>query len=202
MSVFDRDISIAMMRESLDSIPQFALCEGYSCTWYEHGNDTAWVRINGAADVHNTITRELFEREFGVDERMLHERMCFLRDDRSGRLIGTATAWSNPDYRGASWGRLHWVAIEPEFQGRGLAKPMLTVVCNRLGDLGHGQAYLVTATVRFPAIMLYWMFGFRPQIRNDREKEVWDEILPRIKTGNRKSHPLSLPAPDERSEVR
>ena len=63
---------------------------------------------------------------------------------------GTTTAWYNEDYRGLPFGRVHWVAIVPEMQGRGLAKPIMSAVCHRLRELGHGRAYLTTTTVRIP----------------------------------------------------
>jgi ribosomal protein S18 acetylase RimI-like enzyme len=73
-------------------------------------------------------------------------------------------------------GRVHWVAILPAFQGRGLAKPLLTAVCLRLRELGHTSAYLSTSAARIPALNLYRQFGFAPVIRDEMERAVWQEI--------------------------
>ena len=74
------------------------------------------------------------------------------------------------------------MAIIPSMQGRGLAKPLLTVVCNRLRDLHHQRAYLITGTARIPAIKLYLKFGFVPDIQSEQDAEAWRSI--QAKLGN------------------
>jgi GNAT superfamily N-acetyltransferase len=109
----------------------------------------------------------------------LPERQLFLLDCE-GVAVGTATAWFNNDYRGEKCGRIHWVAIVPEHQGRGLSKPLLSAACRRLEELGHHKAYLVTSSVRIPAISLYLRFGFAPDVRSDEDKKVWNEIMEHV----------------------
>lgn len=72
--------------------------------------------------------------------------------------------------------RVHWVAIAPCAQGRGLAKPLMTNICRRLRDLGHQRAYLTTAPERIVAINLYLKFGFVPVFKGETERAVWQEI--------------------------
>ena len=62
----------------------------------------------------------------------------------------------------------------------GLAKPLMTVVCNRLRELGHQRAYLTTATIRIPAIRLYLKFGFRPDIQNEQDRQAWRRLQEKI----------------------
>jgi GNAT superfamily N-acetyltransferase len=57
---------------------------------------------------------------------------------------------------------VHWLAVLPAFQGRGLGKALMTVVCQRLRDLGHQRACLSTLIARGAALELYRQFGFRP----------------------------------------
>jgi len=93
-------------------------------------------------------------------------------------------AWPLPDGRGSEgqrYGRVHWVAIVPEMQGKGLSKPMLSVVLDRLRELGHGRAYLTTNTVRTAAINLYLKFGFAPDIRAPHEVGAWRDVRAQIK---------------------
>jgi len=78
---------------------------------------------------------------------------------------------------GTLWGRVHWMAMLPEVQGRGLGKALLTAICQRLRELGHERAYLHTSAARLPAIRLYLKFGFEPVIRNDGEAAAWEKIL-------------------------
>jgi len=164
-----------MVREDLRDIPTFSLPEPYSLRWYRPGDEEAWVIIQRRADEYNEITLALFAEAFGEGRGELPLRQCFLCD-AEGAPIGTATAWFNRDYYGRGYGRLHWVAILPEWQGRGLAKPLLTAVCKRMRELGPNRAYLTTATVRPPAVSLYFRFGFLPEIRDDVDREAWLEF--------------------------
>jgi GNAT superfamily N-acetyltransferase len=93
-----------------------------------------------------------------------------------GAPIGTATAWFDKQYRGQEWGRLHWVAILPAWQGRGLGRPLLSVACARLQALHPDRAYLRTAPQRLAAIHLYLAFGFVPAIRTREDAQSWERI--------------------------
>jgi GNAT superfamily N-acetyltransferase len=86
-------------------------------------------------------------------------------------------AGSTMAFLAARSGRVHWMAILPEFQGRGLGKALLSTICHRLRELGHERAYLHTSAARIPAIKLYLKFGFEPMIRNAEERAVWKEVL-------------------------
>lgn len=163
---------VQMVRDHLENIPDFAPPEAFALRWYQPGDEQHWRRIHLAADLHNDITPGLFAQQFGNDARVLAERQAYLLDP-SGQPIGTATAWFNADFAGARFGRVHWLAVLPGFQGRGLSKPLMTAVCTRLRELGHDRAYLSTATVCVPAIRLYHQFGFVPLIRNEADAARW-----------------------------
>lgn len=166
---------VRMVRYSLDDVPEFAVPAGFSLRWHETGDVANWLCIWQAAEAYQAITPDRFEREFGRDPACWRERQCFLCDS-SGAAVGTATAWFDDDYFGQRFGRVHWVAVRPPFQGRGLAKPLLSATCRRLRELGHDRAYLVTETVRLPAIRLYGKFGFRPDIRGEEDLSHWRDL--------------------------
>jgi GNAT superfamily N-acetyltransferase len=69
----------------------------------------------------------------------------------------------------------------PSYQGRGLSKPLLSIVCERMRDLGHDKAMLSTSTARPVAVNLYLHFGFRPLIRHDTDRANWDALGPFLK---------------------
>jgi GNAT superfamily N-acetyltransferase len=168
-------ISISMIREELDGIPNHTLPHAFSLKWYQPGDEQCWLRIQQSADRYNQINLGLFRQQFGDDAETLGRRQCFILNGE-GRSIGTATAWFDLNYRGQEWGRVHWVAIVPEMQGQGLAKPLMTVVCQRLRKLGHERACLTTAPERIPAVNLYLKFGFVPEVRSPVELRAWKEI--------------------------
>ncbi len=177
-------IDIKMVRENLDDIPEYSLPAGYSIRWYQPGYEKHWQAVQSLADEYTRITSSLFEEQFGTDTQLLSERQCFLCDSKDN-IIGTATAWlDNPG--GKSLGRIHWLAIIPQQQGKGLAKPLLAIICRRLKELEHGKIYLTTQTVRIPAINLYVKFGFVPEIDSDRDREIWEKLRKHLK------YPLSF----------
>ena len=173
------NVHVRMDIDSLDSMPEQAAPEGFRFRMYAPGDIDAWVEIYRAADRFNTITPELFRNDFGGDESVIARRMLFLVDAKSGAVAGTSTAWHDPGSDPAL-GRVHWVAIRPELQGRGLGKLLLARTLQLLKQLGHSRAYLITSTARIPAISMYLKFGFYPVARTNEEAEAWRTIVPEI----------------------
>lgn len=167
--------AVTMIRDHLNDIPRHTLSGGYSIRWYRDGDEVHWVDIQSRADRYNQIDMTLFKRSFGYPKPYLANRQCYLLDD-SNETIGTATAWYNKDYHGLRYGRIHWLAIIPEMQGLGLAKSLMSVICNRLLQLGHWQTYLKTAPIRLNAIALYLKFGFKPEIQDENAEIQWRQI--------------------------
>ena len=153
---------IVMVRPHLNDIPRFDLPAPYTLRWYQPGDEQYWTSIHLEADRLNDITPELFRQQFGHDEAALAQRQAYLIDG-DGTPVGTTSAWFNdpiafPQFAG--YGQVHWVAIHPEHQGKGLSRPLLGAVLERLRDLGHASAFLDTDTDRHAAVHLYERFGF------------------------------------------
>ncbi len=167
--------SLNMIRPDLEGVPQFDLPEPFRLRLYRPGDEQHWYRTHLRSDPVNTYTPETFVRQFGTDAAELARRQYYLCDGPSDP-IGTATAWFDKD----GVGRVHWVLIVPEYQGRGLAKPMLSTVCNRLRELGHVRVRLGTDTRRLPAVSLYLKFGFVPRIESDEDRAAWRAVAARL----------------------
>jgi GNAT superfamily N-acetyltransferase len=152
--------SSRLSNNSLHCVPRYPLPTPFSLRRSRPGDRETWLRIETASRaIPEVITPELFELQFGTDPVVLEQRQLFLCDG-TGTAIGTATAWYDGTDPRQNWGRVHWVAIVPPWQGRGLAKPLLSAVCQRLLELDHQRAYLMTESVRTAAIALYQKFGF------------------------------------------
>jgi len=175
VNVIQENVPITMVRDNLEGIPSYDLPAGYSMRRYRPGDEQPWREIHLLADRYSTITPDLFSREFGVEELVLAERQFYLLD-AAQQAIGTATAWYDDGSGSAAYGRVHWLAIVPDEQGRGLARPLMMAVCRRLRALGHDRAYLSTSTARIPAIHLYLRFGFIPKIEGARDVKVWRRL--------------------------
>jgi len=176
------EFPVVMVRPDLEGLPQYDLPAGFSLRAYRPGDEAEWLRIHELADRYNTFTASTFTEQFGADAEVLRRRQLYLCEP-AGAAIGTATAWFDDDFRGERWGRVHWVAIVPAFQGRGLGKPLMSAVCNRLRQLGHRRAYLTSNTARVPAIGLYLKFGFVPEIRTARDRRAWRLLRQRLPEG-------------------
>jgi GNAT superfamily N-acetyltransferase len=165
-------IELAMIRHHLDALPHVPCPDGYTLRTFRPGDEQAWARILALVEEFRDEDQALahFSREFGPYSQELGSR-CFFLATADGAAIGTATAWYG-SFAGEERGRVHWVAIEPRFQGRGLAKPLLGAVMARLA-VEHRTAYLTTQTTSYRAINLYLAFGFVPHLLAPSCEEGW-----------------------------
>jgi GNAT superfamily N-acetyltransferase len=173
-------IGVSMIRETLDDLPLFDLPASYTLRWYQPGDEESWVEIHNAADPSHPYSLEKFAREFEADRALLPSRQAYLCSS-DGKPVGTTSAWFY-QVEQKEFGLVHWVAIHPQHQGRGLANPLLSLICHRLRELGHTQAYLNTSTSRIPAIGLYLKFGFVPHSHGDDAKAflAWSQIRQKL----------------------
>jgi ribosomal protein S18 acetylase RimI-like enzyme len=175
MSAGESPIGLKMVRWDLEDLPVVPLPAGFQLRGYQEGDQEIWRQIHLAADRFNEIPPSLFAQQFGSEATMLNQRQLYLLEE-SGQVIGTGTAWFNDNFQGQRFGRIHWVALLPERQGRGLAKPLMSALCRRLRELGHTRAYLSTSSARVPAIRLYRQFGFIPLAEDEQQAAAWRRL--------------------------
>lgn len=173
-------VFVRMELPQLEGFPRFALPDGMRVRWYQPGDEEHWLAIHRQAEHIVDVSPALYEEQFGARPDLLPERQCFLVD-ADDCPIATATAWFDDDYRGGRWGRVHWVAVVPDMQRRGLSKPLLSITLERMQQLGHDRVYLRTSTPRIRAINLYAQFGFVPALHTEADRENWQQINPRLK---------------------
>jgi ribosomal protein S18 acetylase RimI-like enzyme len=169
--VADPYVEVAM-RRGLVRLPERSLPDGVSLRWYRDGDESTWLEVQRATGIYGSIGPTLFVREFGAAPEHLAERQAFAVDS-DGRAVGTATAWFDPG-GDPGLGRLHWVAVVPAWQRRGLGAALTCLACRRMVDLGHRSVYLTTGSTNGPAIRLYEGSGFAPWPRSEEEKAFWD----------------------------
>ena len=181
----DDNVEVKMVRDNLQELREIPCLDGYHFVNFAPGDEDEWVALYAAAEPFLTIDRALFDEKFRGDVKALCERMIFMvqnngnetRRRRRRDIIGTAVAWYDDKQHTTEWGRLHWVAIHPDFQGKGLSKPLVATTLQRLVKLGHSKAYLITSTGRVAAIKLYLQFGFVPEPRNEMEQDAWGRFF-------------------------
>jgi GNAT superfamily N-acetyltransferase len=159
--------SVRMLRDGFDGVPRHELAAGYRLRPFRDGDDVTWTGLQRAAEPFFDIGDDLFEREYGTHRDDLPDRMWFVETE-GGEAAGSISAWyeSNPPVAGER-GRIHWVVVHPDHQGRGISKAMMTTAMDRLAA-DHQDAILGTSTGRPWAIKVYLDFGFLP---DDAERD-------------------------------
>ncbi len=132
------DIPVHMEIASLAEIPHYELPAGYRMRTMLPEEAPRWTEVQRAAETVLTIEDDLFMGQFGADVPAIEQR-CFLLIDEHNQPVGTISAWYSENYKGTgqNWGRLHWFAIKPSHQHRGLARPMISYVMEKFAAWGH-----------------------------------------------------------------
>lgn len=169
-----------MIHRALHQAPFFSLPPGYQMRFYHEGDIQTWVTIQQAAESFFVPTAETFLSSLRGDASYLSRRVMFLVDPY-GADIGTITAWNDHLFHYDDVGQIHWVAIIPDAQGRGLAKPMVCAACTELQVRGYMTAVLETNTRRLAALNLYLQCGFEPYPQSQAERDAWKSVAPHLR---------------------
>lgn len=156
---------VLMVQEHPEEAPAAALPEGFSFRRWEPGLETEWAALMDRTEMMADYEAGLsyFRGEFLSRPEELPERMLFVCSPE-GEMAGTASLWMGGKL-GPGRCRLHWVAVDPRFEGRGIAKAMIAELLSRRERLGGPEPlYLATQTWSWRAISLYTRFGFRPYL--------------------------------------
>lgn len=91
--------------------------------------------------------------------------------------IAVATAHAYHSSEDGEQGRVHWVAVVPEHQRRGLARALVLMTMRHHQKQGRTSLFLTTESFRTPAISLYLQLGFVPEARSKGEEAEWERLL-------------------------
>lgn len=183
-------LPVLMVNYNLQKPEPLPLPPGFRFRMFRRGEERLWAEIETAADEFPDLQSALsrFQKEFGPHLDEMEQRCIFLTYQE--RVIGTATAWFRSEESLKKYavdtlpeGRLHWVAIHPDFQGRRLARPLVVQVIRLLSSY-YDSAYLSSRTKSFKAIKIYLDYGFVPVMTAPRAKEAWGLLAQLIQ------HPL------------
>ena len=174
-----RYVELEFVRDDLNNIPQYPLPEGYRFTFYQPGDRDTWIEIEKSAREFSSYEQglESWNRYYGGKEDTLQNRMVFI-ENADGQKVATASAYYDiygKDKTGAGW--LHWVAVRRDFQGRGLARPLIGYTLSLMPALGYSNAMLSSQTNTWLACKLYLDFGFRPYEESLEENFLGWKIL-------------------------
>lgn len=188
-------IGVLMTNLDPDSYPRCPLPAGYEVRAYESGMEKDWAELMQSVENMDTVDAALaqFAEEFQPEIDLFKDRSVFVYNS-AGKLAASATLWHGNHF-GRTCLRVHWVAVAPEEQGKGLCKAVMTILmdmyhtCNLTGGL-----YLTSQTWSYKALNIYRQFGFKPYIgpkptgwkteTDDFEqetREAWDLIEKKLR---------------------
>ncbi len=126
---------------------------------------------------HGVWTAARIPKEF-IEEKTVTKTFRLVKSDSEGNslIVGTASCRIIPDkYPGS--GYMHWVAVHPEFQGRGLATVLAIAVLREARDVHHATTcVLETQDTSLPAIVTYEKLGFHPVNLDDSHESRWAAV--------------------------
>ena len=168
-----------LIRSHMRDIPYVAFPQGFGIRALRPGEGALWLDIQRDSEPYFPIPASIFHQEFGYDLPATQWRSFLVTNER-GVGVGVISAWYNRNFRGLDYGQVHWVAIRPSYQGKGLGKAALSYTLNQLAQW-HERAYLGTQSKRIPAIKLYLDFGFLPDLVEPGALEGWREVKRALK---------------------
>ena len=172
-----------MRRKAGAPLKSFPLPDGFKFVLYSDGDESSWARIE-------TSVLE-FDHEFAAlmhytENYMPHidelRRRCLFIETDDGEKIATATAWwFHVEGQRRSW--LHWVAVDPRYQGLGLGKAIVSRVVKLMAELdGDADFFLSTQTWSYKAIEIYKTHGFKPTAEKALYKDPKNNYKKAMKT--------------------
>jgi ribosomal protein S18 acetylase RimI-like enzyme len=169
-------LKVKMIRSNMDSIPSYSLPSGYSIQLFNpnSNDDQKWAEIATAAGEFRSVQQghAYFVKKFlnNKDSHLLPERVHFLVNSE-GRYIGTATAWVDK-LDEEEQGSIFWVSIIPEYQGKKLAKPLVSIVMKKIAEYSD-KCCLSSQTTSWRALNMYDDFGFKPYMKTENSEKAW-----------------------------
>ena len=166
-----RYYELLMKYDDTSNYKEYDLPEGFHYEYFKPGDEEEWVNIHIESGEFTSYEKGLKHfhdfYDFFIDE--LPKRCIFIVDSKTNEKVATATIslLETPEYgyRAA----VDWVAIKRSYQGRKLAKPLITKFVEMANNLGHKEIILHTQTTTWLAAKLYLDYGF--DILNEEEKE-------------------------------
>ena len=123
----------------LNHIKSTLLPNGYHYEFFQEGDEIEWAKIEMSAGEVLTIEDGLktFNKSFGKHYDEMHKRCIFVVNQKNEK-IATSTAY----FTNEKVGKVHWVAVKREEQGKGISKPLINQTLSLLKNLGYENTLL------------------------------------------------------------
>ena len=166
-------IELLMKYDDISDYKKYELPDGFHFEFYKSGDEEEWVNIHIESGEFTSVEMGLkhFHDFYDLFIDELSKRCVFIVDDITGEKVGTATISLLQEPEQGYNGAVDWVAIKKKYQGRHLAKPLISKFMEIANDAGHSKLILHTQTNTWLAGKLYLDYGF--EILNKEERFGW-----------------------------
>ena len=154
-------IDILMHRPAGTPFVEYPLPEGYRFVLFADGDEVDWAKIEASVlEFDDEIEALLyFQRDWLPYKRELMHRCVFVVAPSGEKVATTMAWWGYNGIKRVPW--IHWVAVKPGYQGKGLGKAVVSHALRRLLDIeGDRDVYLKTQTWSHKAVEIYEKVGF------------------------------------------
>lgn len=154
---------ILMTKTDPWNYPRHQLPRGYRFFPYSAGDEERWAELQVELSQMDNVdeAKRYFKDEFMQYPEDLSSKCIFVKD-WTGKTVGTASMWRGGHF-GRELHRVHWLAVHPCHQGKGIAKALMTKVLDIYTAMGSKDLiYLTSQTWSYRAINIYLDFGFTP----------------------------------------
>jgi mycothiol synthase len=161
---------LALLRSTMDYLPQLKLNEGYTVRTFQNGDETHWERIISEAFKYEAN----FEKNMKQDPHFKSQRICFVCYNNVP--VATTAAWYRDNWSkvlGEGTGYIHMVAVSSKHTGKGLGQQISLYALQIMKDEGFKRAVLATDDFRFSALSTYLKIGFEPLLMHENQRQRW-----------------------------
>lgn len=103
-----------------------------------------------------------------------YKNMLFILE--GDNVAGTCSLWEGYHLNEKRY-RVHWMAVDPKYQGKRLAKALLHKIIDMYNKMEDSRPlYLSTSDKNLIAIIMYKSVGFIPFIQSGEDKDNWEYI--------------------------
>lgn len=176
MRTYDNRIKyfeLLMKYDDISDYKKYELPKGYHYEFYKSKDEEDWVKIHIESGEFTSVEMGLkhFHDFYDSFIEELQKRCVFIVDSTTGEKVGTATISLLKESEYGYNGAVDWVAIKKRYQGRHLAKPLISKLMEIANNVGHSKLILHTQTNTWLACKLYLDYGF--EILNKDEELGW-----------------------------
>lgn len=153
---------LLMVRNDLSNLEEFVLPYGFSFEFWRDEHDLQdWINIHikSGEFVTEEYAKKVFQDFYSSFLDELHLRCFFIVNDKNEKI---ATATISPSEEHGYNCVIDWLAIAKDYQGKGLAKPLITMTLKVAKKLGCDKILLHTQTHSWLAVKLYLDLEFEP----------------------------------------